>query len=101
MIPILLNVISPEQWPDRACLDEDTDVFFEDLGASAAEAKAVCAGCARLRECAQWALTAELTDGVVAAVRMPGVGRNRDAAMAELARIAATGEVFEAGEAAA
>lgn len=65
------------------------------------EAKKVCAICPRLRACADWAQTAGLTYGVVAAVRMPKEGDNRDAALAELAHIAATGELPDVSEAAA
>ncbi|MEV0773838.1 WhiB family transcriptional regulator [Nocardia salmonicida] len=103
MISIKLAAISPEQWRNRACKYTDPDLFFAERGSAAeTEAKALCARCPRLRDCAEWAREAGLTDGVVASVRMPVSGQNRDAELAELDQIAATGQVLgEVGEAAA
>ncbi|MFE3322838.1 WhiB family transcriptional regulator [Nocardia sp. NPDC059195] len=102
MIHIQLQNISPDQWPDRACSTVPTQVFFPgSIPGADLQAKAICAGCPRLRACADWALTAGLTFGVVAAVRMPNEGGGRRVALAELAQIAATGQLPGVGEAAA
>ncbi|MFI7531498.1 WhiB family transcriptional regulator [Nocardia salmonicida] len=103
MIPIKLAPTSPEQWRNRACKYTDPDLFFAERGsAEEAEAVALCAGCPRLRDCAEWAHGGGLTDCVVASVRMPVSGQNRDAELAELDQVAATGKALGAvGEAAA
>lgn len=102
MIAIQLGTISPEQWPDRACRAVPTRVFFPGSGTGVElEAKAICAGCPKLQACADWATTAGLTYCVVAGVRLPAHGVDRAAALAELADIAATGQLPDASEAAA
>ena len=90
----LLLETDPAKWADRACKDIGTDAFFPGRGSRAEQAvKQVCAGCDRLRECAEWALEAGLTYCVVAGVRMPGDGRRRTHADEQLRAVVATGVV--------
>lgn len=103
MIRIELAPTSPEQWRDRACRFTDPELFFARRNsAKAAQAKALCQGCRRLHDCAEWARWAGLTDCVVASVRMADAGQSRTAEMAELDEIISAGTALIAvGEAAA
>lgn len=49
--------VKPEPWMnDGACIGADPEVFFIERGASAAPAKAVCAGCPVREQCLDYAL---------------------------------------------
>lgn len=51
----------PPHWPNRACRDEDPELFFPlpreaNYGGAAEKAKSVCRRCPVGAECLQWAL---------------------------------------------
>jgi hypothetical protein len=87
----------PEAWPQRLCAGSSSEVFFVDSQDGIDRAKAVCVACPVLARCANWAISAGLTDCVVAGVRMPTYGPSRDAAVAALRTVA---DIDAAGEAA-
>ncbi|NEW42524.1 WhiB family transcriptional regulator [Nocardia cyriacigeorgica] len=84
---------APETWEDRPCTNLPLEIFFPDRlnPAKVAMARGVCAACPVLARCAQWAVSAELTDCVVAGVAMPSFRTSRARAEAELRQIAAAG----------
>ncbi|MBF6522835.1 WhiB family transcriptional regulator [Nocardia farcinica] len=96
---------------DRACAGVDQDVFFPapsgQQSRRIAPARALCAACPVLAECAGWAeplaRAGALTGCVVAGVYLPShhntARRLRDAAADELVVIAATGRLDVEGAA--
>ncbi len=52
---------SPKWHARAACdgLDDDGRIFFPERGRSAAEAKAICAGCPVVGECLEWGIEHE------------------------------------------
>ncbi|MCX4099216.1 WhiB family transcriptional regulator [Nocardia sp. alder85J] len=88
------------QWKNLACADVPPDTFFPIDRAGVLAAQAVCARCPLLRQCAAWAKTAGVTDGVVASVLMPTLGADRKTWKAvgeQLDTVAATGVPMESG----
>lgn len=59
------TITRPEPWVQEAlCAEVDADVFFPDRGESVAAAKAICARCDVARECLEYALRTNQTQGV-------------------------------------
>lgn len=53
------------QWRENAnCLDADPEIFFPIAGGNGLDAKKVCARCAVLDECLQYALQYQVEEGV-------------------------------------
>lgn len=87
----------PEHWPVRVPCRRSPKLFFNPSQATARAAQRICASCPMLTRCAEYAraVPQRATDGVFASVLMPPWGErydaDREAALAELERVAATG----------
>ncbi|MBF6179902.1 WhiB family transcriptional regulator [Nocardia otitidiscaviarum] len=90
--------LDPHFAPERSCAGLDTELFFPLSGADAGTAQRVCWDCPVLARCADWALRAGVTDGVVASVWLPGHGGSESrSARYALAKVAATGRPYDGG----
>lgn len=60
-----MESMTTETWRDKAeCLDADPDMFFPENGSNGLDAKAVCARCAVIDDCLQYALDNRISEGV-------------------------------------
>ncbi|MEV6340951.1 WhiB family transcriptional regulator [Nocardia vinacea] len=89
----------PESWSNRPCTQYPVDVFFPraDDRDGIAQAQAVCRACPLLAQCAAWAAEADLTECVVATVRIPAYGTG--SARKRLRQIAARAEAAQSATA--
>lgn len=62
---VLAGIVQPPEWHEWAsCTDVDPELWHPEKGASSAEAKRICAGCAVREECLEDALALDERHGI-------------------------------------